>query len=83
MKPKDIELCYEMTGVNILSLLDTNGVKDLQRVDPKLYRWLVWWKRKQDGKKVDFSEMEDENLDLVEIRDAIRTFFGLGKPAEK
>ena len=80
-KIREINECFEITGVNPLVLLNELSVEDFAKLNPKVYQWLIWWKRRKEKPDLKFETITDEEIDYKEIREAIRDFFlaGLSK----
>jgi hypothetical protein len=71
---KDLQECFDMTGVNPLVLTDSAfNLDNLKGLNPKVYQYMVWKLRKKDNPNLQMSDVEE--YDFEEIRKAVRDFF--------
>jgi hypothetical protein len=71
---KDIQECYDLTGVNPL-ILNTSefNIEVLKTLNPKVFQYMVWKLRKKDNSNLQMSDVTE--YDFEEIRKAVRDFF--------
>lgn len=73
-KHKDLQECYEITGINPLVLLEASlTLEDLKKLDPKLFQYMVWKYRKRENPDLKLNDVEE--YDFEEVRTAIKYFF--------
>ena len=78
MKIKEVEECYNMTGVNPMVLFEGDfSPEDLSKLNPKVYQYLIWWNRKKTNPELTYKEVleEDKDIDYKELTEAISNFF--------
>jgi len=71
---KDIQECYDLTGINPLILnVSEFSIDTLKSLDPKIFQYMVWKLRKKDNPNLQMSDVTE--YDFEEIRKAVRDFF--------
>lgn len=74
MTYRDIEQCFELTGVNIYGL----GRFDATTIgthNPKLVSFFIWKYRQKETPAITFEEIKDLKIDTDEVGKAIDSFF--------
>lgn len=70
MTLKELEEIYNQTGINLFFALRK---ENMEEIDPKVFRILVWYYKKQDNPELKLEDVNDVNPQ--EIIDAWNRFF--------